>query len=71
MLVLGRKDEQEIIIGRGGEEEIIIRILKTEIGQVRIGIEASKDYDIHRREIFEKIRNGVPHNKNPKVEKKT
>jgi len=53
MLVLTRKDDESIIIGKNIE----IKIIKTENGKVKIGIEAPKDIEINRKEIFEQIEN--------------
>lgn len=53
MLILTRKNMEEIIIGN---EEIIIRVLDINRGQVKIGVEAPKDISIHRREVYNKIR---------------
>ncbi len=51
MLVLTRKDDESIIIGK----DIEIKIIKTENGKVKIGIEAPKNIEINRKEIFEQI----------------
>ena len=53
MLVLTRKDDESIIIGK----DIEIKIIKTENGKVKIGIEAPKNIEINRKEIFEQIEN--------------
>jgi len=53
MLVLTRKDDESIIIGK----DIEIKIIKTENGKVKIGIEAPKSIEINRKEIFEQIEN--------------
>ncbi|MDM8534036.1 carbon storage regulator, partial [Clostridiaceae bacterium HSG29] len=41
------------IIGK----DIEIKIIKAENGKVKIGIEAPKDVEINRKEIFEEIQN--------------
>lgn len=51
MLVLSRKIEESIIING----DIEIKIVALEDGRVRIGIDAPKHYEIHRKEVFEKI----------------
>lgn len=51
MLVLTRKAGESIIIGDGIE----ITILETKGDQIKLGIKAPKDIDIHRKEIFETI----------------
>lgn len=51
MLVLTRKSGQGIWIG----DDIRVVVLESKDGQVRLGIEASKDKPIHRDEIYTKI----------------
>ena len=52
MLVLTRKLDEGIMLG----EDICIKILSIEDGKVKIGIEAPKEIEIHRQEIFEAIK---------------
>lgn len=52
MLVLTRKPDQSIMVG--GDIEITILEVRGE--QVRVGIRAPRDVVIHRKEIFEQIR---------------
>lgn len=67
MLVLTRKVGQKIIIN---ENEVTITYLGEDFhhpDQVRIGISAPANYEIHREEIFEKIiKHGRYHNKHKK-----
>ena len=51
MLILSRKKDESIIIGGNIE----IKILEIEDGKVRIGIEAPKDVDIFREELYRTI----------------
>jgi carbon storage regulator len=51
MLILTRKKDESIIINGNIE----IQIIAIEEGKVKIGINAPKDVEIHRNEIFEKI----------------
>jgi len=51
MLVLTRNVGESIIIG----DLITIVILGVKGGQVRIGVEAPKEIQVHREEIYEKI----------------
>ncbi|MDI9637374.1 carbon storage regulator CsrA [Kamptonema cortianum] len=51
MLVLTRKVNQSIIIG----DEIEIVVLEVRGEQVRIGIKAPRNVDVHRKEIYEQI----------------
>lgn len=51
MLILTRKKDESIIINGNIE----IQIMSIEEGKVKIGIEAPKDIEIFRSEVFEKI----------------
>ena len=51
MLVLTRKSEQKIIIGK----DIVITILKVQGDQVSIGIKAPRKTPIYRQELLEEI----------------
>ncbi len=51
MLVLSRKKNESIIINGN----IVIKIIETEDGKVKIGIEAPREIAIHRKEVFEQI----------------
>ena len=51
MLVLTRKASQSIVIG----SDIVITVLDVHRDQVRIGIEAPRNVDVHRQEIFEAL----------------
>ncbi|PYZ95849.1 carbon storage regulator [Alteribacter lacisalsi] len=48
MLVLTRKKDEAIKIGT----DIEVRIIEVDGGQVKIGIEAPKNVEIHRKEIY-------------------
>lgn len=51
MLILTRRPGESIMIGHS----IIVKILGTRGGQVKIGIEAPKDVEVHREEIYQRI----------------
>ncbi|NNN15217.1 MAG: carbon storage regulator CsrA [Acidimicrobiaceae bacterium] len=51
MLVLTRRANQSIVIGK----DIVITILDVHRDQVRIGIKAPRDVDVHRLEVFEAL----------------
>ena len=53
MLVLSRKLEEKILIGKN----IVISILEIDGSNVKIGIEAPKEISILRMEVFEKVQN--------------
>jgi carbon storage regulator len=47
MLVLSRKENQQLIIG----DNIIVRVVRVEGGRVRLGIEAPAEVPIRREEL--------------------
>lgn len=51
MLILTRKKDEGIIINGNIE----IHIISIEEGKVKIGINAPKEVEVHRNEVFEKI----------------
>ncbi|KPK24304.1 MAG: hypothetical protein AMK69_16360 [Nitrospira bacterium SG8_3] len=52
MLILTRKLGEQITIG----DDITITLLEVKGTQVKLGIAAPKDISIHRKEIYERIR---------------
>ena len=53
MLVLTRKMNESIII----QDNIEICVVNVDRDRVKIGIQAPKEFSIHRAEIYEKIKN--------------
>ena len=51
MLILTRKDNESLFIG----DDIEITVLGLKGNQVRIGINAPKDIDVHREEVYRRI----------------
>lgn len=51
MLILSRKANESIMIGK----DIEIKVLGVEDGKVKIGIEAPRDIEIHRKEVYVEI----------------
>jgi len=51
MLILSRKKDESIIIGN----DIEITIVEVEDGKVKLGINAPRNIDIHRKEIYVQI----------------
>lgn len=51
MLVLGRSENEEIVIGGN----IVVTVVGIGGGDVRLGITAPKDVSVHRREVQNKI----------------
>jgi carbon storage regulator len=52
MLILTRKNDEEIVIN----SDIVIKILSISEGQVKLGINAPKDIEILRGEIYLKVK---------------
>ena len=48
MLVLTRRSQQSIVVGK----DIVITVLEVRGDQVRIGVSAPRDVDVHREEVF-------------------
>ncbi|MDX2505150.1 MAG: carbon storage regulator CsrA [Gammaproteobacteria bacterium] len=51
MLILTRKDNESLFIG----DDIKITVLGVKGNQVRIGIDAPKDIDVHREVVYRRI----------------
>lgn len=54
MLILTRRVGEVLIIGEG-DDRISVAVLGVKGNQVRIGVEAPKDVEVHRSEIYDKI----------------
>lgn len=52
MLILSRKKEESLILNGNIE----VKILEVANGIVKLGIVAPKDVEVHRKEIYEKIK---------------
>jgi carbon storage regulator len=48
MLVLTRRTQQSIVIGK----DIVVTVLEVRGDQVRLGVSAPRDVDVHREEVF-------------------
>ncbi len=53
MLVLTRLEGESIRIG----EDIVVTILSSDRGKIRVDIEAPRDIPVHRQEVYEQIHN--------------
>ena len=59
MLVLSRKNDESVVLGRGAGFEGTVKVTVLEIGHgsVRLGFEANKDVPVYREEVWKRIRN--------------
>lgn len=57
MLVLSRQRNESIVIGGEVklEDNTVVTVVDIQGGKVRLGIEASKDTPVHRKEVWIKI----------------
>ena len=51
MLVLTRRVSQSIVIGN----DVVVTVLEVRGDQVRIGVSAPRDVDVHREEVYEEL----------------
>ncbi len=51
MLVLTRRVSQSIVIGK----DVVVTVLEVRGDQVRIGVSAPRDVDVHREEVFAEL----------------
>ena len=51
MLVLTRRPGESIVVG----QDIVITVIEIKGGQVRIGIDAPRDVDVYREEIYAEV----------------
>ena len=55
MLVLSRKKNESLIIGKG-DQEVTIVVVEIRGDKVRLGVEAPKEVPVHRREVYDAIK---------------
>ncbi len=51
MLVLTRRVSQSIVIGK----DVVVTVLEVRGDQVRLGVSAPRDVDVHREEVFDEL----------------
>jgi carbon storage regulator CsrA len=61
MLVLTRRQQETVVVGRsdGRERTLRVTVLAIRGGAVRLGFEARSDCVIHRGEVWDRIRAGA------------
>jgi len=52
MLVLTRRPGESIVVG----ENIVVTVIEIKGGQVRIGIDAPREVEVYREEIYEQVK---------------
>jgi len=52
MLVLTRRPGESIVVG----ENIVVTVIEIKGGQVRIGIDAPREAEVYREEIYEQVK---------------
>jgi carbon storage regulator CsrA len=61
MLVLSRKLQESVVVGKGDVFEPLLKVTVLEIrgGRVRLGFEVDAAFPVHRLEVWERIRAGA------------
>ncbi len=54
MLILTRRIGETLMVG----DEVTVTVLGVKGGQIRIGIDAPKEVEVHREEVFNRIKAG-------------
>lgn len=67
MLVLSRKKDEKIVIG----DTISIMVIDIRGDKVRLGIDAPRDVTVHRREVYDAIKNQAKQQKGFSVDTQT
>lgn len=57
MLILTRKTGESMMIG----DNITVTVMGVKGNQIRIGVDAPKEVEVHREEIYQKIAQGKNH----------
>ncbi|GAB6166976.1 hypothetical protein JCM19992_29760 [Thermostilla marina] len=52
MLILSRKTNEQIVIG----DNIVVTVVAVRGGNVRLGVDAPRDVQVHRREVYDAIK---------------
>lgn len=56
MLILTRRVQEALMIG----DNVTVTVLSVKGNQVRLGIDAPKDVEVHREEIYHRVKAGIP-----------
>ena len=62
MLVLSRKSQEAVVVGGSvnSEPTLIVRVLEIRDGRVKLGFDLAKEIPVHRQEVWDRIRDGLP-----------
>lgn len=63
MLILTRRVQEALMIG----DNVTVTVLSIKGNQVRLGIDAPRDVEVHREEIYHRVKAGIPPNPKPAV----
>ena len=56
MLILTRRVQEALMIG----DNVTVTVLSIKGNQVRLGIDAPRDVEVHREEIYHRVKAGLP-----------
>jgi carbon storage regulator len=56
MLVLTRRVAERVVVLIDGEEKLWLTVVQQKDNSVRLGFEAGQDVEIHREEIYDRIK---------------
>ena len=56
MLILTRRVQEALMIG----DNVTVTVLSVKGNQVRLGIDAPRDVEVHREEIYHRVNNSQP-----------
>lgn len=61
MLILTRRVQEALMIG----DDVTVTVLSVKGNQVRLGINAPRDVEVHREEIYHRVKGTKPVNEEP------
>lgn len=61
MLILTRRVQEALMIG----DNVTVTVLSVKGNQVRLGIDAPREVEVHREEIYHRVKSGIPQAQKP------